>query len=103
NFHLYERLANTIKQDFVTYDLYRKFGRRKLNINDSISFQNIVVQNREIKRLGNPYYAQMLDKKLKAYEFADKIGIRRPYTDPKVYKFDELKPQKGPVVVKPTS
>lgn len=103
NLHLYERLANTIKQDFVTYDLYRKFGKRKLNITDSISFQNIIVQNGESKRLGNPYYARMLDKKLDAYKFADKVGFRRPYTDPKVYKFSELEPQKGPVVVKPTS
>ncbi|WP_440897980.1 CapA family protein [Amphibacillus sp. Q70] len=103
NFHLYERLADTIKQDFVTYGMYRKFGKRKLNITDSISFQNIIVQNGESKRLGNPYYAQMLDKKITAYEFADKVGFRRPYTDPKIYKFSELEPQKGPVVVKPTS
>jgi len=103
NFPIYERLADTIKQDFVTYGLYRKFGKRKLKIKDSISFQNLIVQKGESKRLGNPYYARMLDKKLAAYKFADKVGLRRPYTDPKVYKFSELEPQKGPVVVKPTS
>src|SRR5699024_12381805 len=103
NFHLYKMLANTVKKDFITHRMYQRFGRRKLNVNDAISFQNIIVENAEIKRLGNPYYAQMLDKKLVAYEFADKIGLRRPYTDPKVYKFSELKPQEGPVVIKPTS
>src|SRR5699024_7455225 len=103
NFHLYKMLASTVKKDFITHRMYQRFGRRKLNVNDAISFQNIIVENAEIKRLGNPYYAQMLDKKLVAYEFADKIGLRRPYTDPKVYKFSELKPQEGPVVIKPTS
>ncbi|QQK78495.1 CapA family protein [Salicibibacter cibi] len=103
NYHLYQMLADTIKKDYITHGMYLKFGKRKLNIHDAISFQNFIIQNAESKRLGNPYYAQMLDKKLPAYEFADKIGLRRPYTDPNVYKFSELKPQTGPVVVKPTS
>ncbi|WP_440897981.1 CapA family protein [Amphibacillus sp. Q70] len=102
NFHLYEMLSDTIKKDFITHNLYHKFSSRKLNITNTISFQNIIVENSEIKRLGNPYYARKLDKKLVAYQFADKVGFRRPYTDPKIYKFSELKPQKGPVVVKPT-
>jgi len=103
NYHLYDMLSNFIKTDFITHNLYHKFGRRKLNITNTISFQNIIVQNAEIKRLGNPYYAQLLDKKLIAYKFADKVNFRRPYTDPKIYKFSELEPQNGPVVIKPTS
>src|SRR5699024_3731486 len=44
NYHLYDMLSNFIKTDFITHNLYHKFGRRKLNITNTISFQNIIVQ-----------------------------------------------------------
>src|SRR5690606_15849675 len=46
-------------------------------------------------------YVWYLDRKDQAYRFADAIGLRRPRNDGTIYKFDEIPPQTGPIVVKP--
>jgi poly-gamma-glutamate capsule biosynthesis protein CapA/YwtB (metallophosphatase superfamily)/acylphosphatase len=100
--YLYKKLSDIVKRDYVSFTISRKFALRRLNIRRAISFRDILVERSEIRRLGRDYdIAKKLNNKKTAYMFADKIGLRRPVTDPQIYKFDEIEPQTGPVVIKP--
>lgn len=103
NSDLYAKLSQVVKRDYLSYAALQQFERRKLNVRKAISYRDILVEKSEIKRLGYPEYAWKLHHKRDGYKFADSINLKRPQTDPKTYKFSEIEPQKGPVVVKPTS
>jgi hypothetical protein len=99
---LYEKLSEVVKRDYISFTISRKFALQKLNIKHAISFRDILVERSEIRRLGKNFdVAKRLNNKKTAYMFADKIGLRRPATDPRIYKFNEIEPQAGPVVIKP--
>lgn len=99
---LYEKLSKVVKRDYISFTILRMFALQGLKINRAISFRDILVERSEIRRLGRNYdIARKLNNKKIAYMFADKIGLRRPATDPRIYKFNEIEPQAGPVVIKP--
>ena len=100
NDFLIKMVGDVIRREYVSNYISRRFGQRKINIKKAISFKDIIIENSEIRRLGCPYYAQKLDRKDIAYKFADAIGLRRPFSDLKIYKLHEIKEQEGPVVVK---
>lgn len=101
NESMYDRLSKTVKRDYISFTILRKFALRKTNIRRAISFRDIVVERSEVRRLGDYDIAKRLNKKDIAYKFADKIGLRRPVTGSKIYKFNEIEPQEGPIVIKP--
>lgn len=101
NESMYDQLSKTVKRDYISFTILRKFALRKTNIRRAISFRDIIVERSEVRRLGDYDIAKRLNKKDIAYKFADKIGLRRPVTDPKIYKFSEIEPQEGPIVIKP--
>ncbi|EKD32359.1 MAG: hypothetical protein ACD_77C00116G0001 [uncultured bacterium] len=69
----------------------------------AVSFREIMVEKSELHRIGCSDLAWKLDNKKSAYQFADKIGLRRPVTDEKTYRFEEIKKPNGPVVIKPVN
>lgn len=96
-----EVISSAIKKDHISYSMLRKFNRKPCSISAAISFRDIIIENREKRFIGCPDYASILDQKDIAYKFADLIGVRRPATASATYKFKEIAPQEGPVVIKP--
>ena len=97
----YEKLSKILKSEYVTHNFLRKLERRKLKVEKAISFRNIMIENSAIRRLGCPEYAWLLDRKINAYKFADRIGLRRPKNNLKIYKLSEIEEKNEPVVIKP--
>lgn len=103
NYSYFKDIGEVIRKEHVSYKMLRNISRRKLHFGKAASFRDIIVENAESRRLGNIDYGAKLDSKLKAYEFADRIGLKRPETHDRLYKFCEIPPQKGPVVIKPVA
>lgn len=97
----YEKLSGILKTDYVTHNFLRRLERRKLRVEQAISFRDIMIENSSKRRLGCAEYAWLLDKKINAYRFADRIGLRRPKNSLKKYKLSEIEEQNGPIVIKP--
>ena len=62
-----------------------------------------MIENSELRHIGCSELAWKLDKKNSAYQFADKIGLRRPIMEDRIYRFDEIQKPNSPVVIKPIS
>ncbi len=102
-FSTIHQLCETAKKEYVTHGLLRKFEREKIRIPKALSFREIMVENSELRRIGCHELAWKLDKKNSAYQFADKIGLRRPIMDNRIYGFEEIQKPNGPAVIKPIS
>jgi hypothetical protein len=96
-----QHLAGVVKKEYVSHGFLKKFERKKIPLINSLSFQDIMVERSAMRKLGHQDYAWELDRKTKAYQFADEIGLRRPEADDQIYTFEEIKGRKGPVVIKP--
>lgn len=95
------KLSNFVLREYMSHSLLRKFEKHQIKLARAVSFRDIMIENSEISRMGVPQYVWYLDRKDQAYRFADAIGLRRPRNDGTIYKFDEIPPQTGPIVVKP--
>lgn len=95
------RLVENAQPNQLTHQMLRHIEKRKVPVLKAISFHSIMMQNSEEKRIGIPVFAWNLDHKTKAYEFADKIGLRRPDCNNEVCKFREIKQPGRPAVLKP--
>lgn len=101
--NIVRQIGETAKKEYVTHGLLRKFEREGVSIRKAVSFREIMVEKSELHRIGCSDLAWKLDKKSSAYEFADRIGLRRPASDARFYRFEEIPRQSGPAVVKPVS
>ncbi|SDJ27403.1 CapA family protein [Natribacillus halophilus] len=97
----YNKLSRVVKRDYLSHAFLKGFERRKLNVEKSVSFRDIMVEQSQLRRFGFRGYSWLLDKKNRGYEFADNIKLPRPSTNNKIYSFSDIEPQSGPVVVKP--
>ncbi|QQK78493.1 CapA family protein [Salicibibacter cibi] len=94
-------LADVVEKRHMSHNFLKKFERKEIPATNSLSFRDIMVEKSAMRKLGYRDYAWTINRKTKAYVFADSIGLRRPKSDRKIYRFDELKGTKGPIVVKP--
>ncbi|PYZ92548.1 hypothetical protein CR194_12830 [Salipaludibacillus keqinensis] len=95
------KLSKVVKREYLSHFFLKRFERKRISLNKAMSFKEIIVEKSALRRLGYPEYSWKLDRKTKAYQFADEIGLRRPQTDPTVYKFSEIQQTDGPIVIKP--
>ncbi len=99
---IFEDTSRVIKKEYISHASTRKFKRRGIGLKKAISYKEIMIEQFEGRQhLGCPEYAWYLDKKDVAYKFADRIGLRRPKNDLKIYQLSEIEEQEGPVVIKP--
>lgn len=98
---LLEEVGKHIKREYVSHLSARLFERKKISIKKAVSFRDIMIEQSETRRLGCPEYSWVLDRKDRAYRFADAIGLRRPKNDLRTYKLSEISEQDGPIVIKP--
>ncbi|TMW72324.1 CapA family protein [Alteribacter natronophilus] len=103
NYPLYNELRRAVKPEHVSYATIKQFERRKMTLPKAMSYKEIMIEQSSLKQMGFPEHSWKLNKKTRGYQFADQIGLRRPHTDSRTYKFEEIPEQTGPVVVKPTS
>ncbi|QQK74191.1 CapA family protein [Salicibibacter cibarius] len=96
-----QSLADVVEKRHISHNFLKKFERKKIPVTNSFSFREIMVEKSAMRKLGYRDYAWTIDRKTKAYVFADSIGLRTPKSDREVYRFDELKGKEGPIVVKP--
>lgn len=95
-----QRLLDFIPPDHLTHRLLKRVERHDLKVRRGLSFRAFMVQESETRRLGMRSASWMLDQKIAAYRFVDKLAVRRPTTDLESYKFQSL-PRFTPSVVKP--
>ncbi|SDO06606.1 CapA family protein [Alkalicoccus daliensis] len=94
-------LSKVVDKRYLSHGFLKKFERKKIPMTNSLSFRDIMVEKSAMRKLGYKEYSWQLDRKTKAYEFADTIGLRRPESDSQIYRFEEIKGKAGPIVIKP--
>ena len=97
-----KELSKVVKKEYLSHKFVKRFERKKLYINNAISFKEIMAEKSVMRRLGHKENAWKLDKKNKAYPFMESIGLRVPKSDPNIYKLSDLKEPSKPAVIKPT-
>lgn len=97
-----QELSKVVRKEYLSHKFVKRFERKKLYIDNAISFKEIMAEKSVMRRLGHKENAWKLDKKNKAYPFMKSIGLRVPKSDPEIYKLSDLKEPSKPVVIKPT-
>ncbi|MBU5594378.1 CapA family protein [Amphibacillus sp. MSJ-3] len=95
------KMNSVIDKNYVSHRFLKKYERTKTDIDNIFSFREIVVEKSKLRKMGYQEYSWCLDNKIDAYKFADRVGFRRPKTDSKVYKLEELPNLTPPIVIKP--
>ncbi|NJP37421.1 CapA family protein [Alkalicoccus luteus] len=96
-----ETLSAILEKRFISHGFLKKFERKKIPMLNSFSFKDIMVEQSALRKLGHQNHAWQLDRKTKAFRFADEIGLRRPKSSSRIYTFDEIKDKEAPIVIKP--
>ncbi|MFA1821444.1 CapA family protein [Virgibacillus oceani] len=96
-----DKLSEVVKKEYLSHKFVKRFERNKLKLSKAMSFKEIMAEKSQLSRLGFKEYSWKLDKKNRAYPFADSIGLRRPKAESNVYKFSEIEEPNKPVVIKP--
>lgn len=96
-----QELLDIAAPDQLPHSLIRRVERQDLKIRRGLSFKSFIVQQSESRRLGNTSPPWLLDQKLAAYEFVDRINVRRPKCDTRTYTFEDLERVPSPSVLKP--
>lgn len=99
--HKLELLAQVVDKSYLSHGFLKQFERKNIPITNALSFHDIMVEKSAMRKLGYKEYSWQLDRKTKAYRFADSINLRRPASDSKIYRFEEIKGKEGPIVIKP--
>ncbi len=96
-----KKLSEVIEKRFISHGFLKKFERKKIPFTNAFSFIDIMAEESAMRKLGYQNYSWELDRKTKAFRFADEINLRRPKTSSKIFTFDEVKDKEAPVVIKP--
>ena len=93
-------LLEEVSPDALTHHNIKKIERHDLKIRRALSFKWFMAQESESRRLGLTSPAWMLDQKIDAYRFIDRIGVRRPKSDLETHRLSRA-PITPPTVLKP--
>lgn len=85
----------------ITHNVLRRIERKGLTVRRGLSFRANMMEMSESRKLEVLRPSWVLDGKNTAYAFLDAMGVRRPHSDDRAYKFSEITP-KFPAVVKAT-
>lgn len=86
----------------VPHTVLRRIERQGLSVRRGLSFSAEMIKMSEARSLGVLRPSWALDAKNSAYALLDNLGVRRPDSDAKTYRFDEILETKSPGVVKAT-
>lgn len=93
-----EQIAAHLTSDEFTEKLTRLFGQHKVPLTNVASFQHLLVQATRRRQLYNFQPEWKLNNKRFAYQFIDKLGVKRPET----YAFNQplasIEPKPGTVL-----
>ncbi|MBA0123939.1 hypothetical protein H0B56_00090 [Haloechinothrix sp. YIM 98757] len=95
-----QELLDIAEPRHMTHLMARELENNDLSLRSSLSFTALMFEQSEARRLGAFRPAWLLDNKTNAYAFVDELGVRRPASDRKTYRFAEIE-QAHPVVIKP--
>ncbi|MDV6011072.1 ATP-grasp fold amidoligase family protein [Haloechinothrix sp. LS1_15] len=84
----------------MTHLMARELENNDLSLHSGLSFTALMFEQSEARRLGAFRPGWLLDNKTNAYAFVDELGVRRPASDLRTYRFTELE-QASPIVIKP--
>ncbi|TVP86774.1 MAG: hypothetical protein EA344_03075 [Alkalicoccus sp.] len=96
-----KKLSQVVEKRFMSHGFLKKFERKKIPLTNAFSFIDIMAEESAMRKLGYQNYSWELDRKTKAFRFADEIKLRRPQTSSKIFTFDEVKDKEAPIVIKP--
>lgn len=85
----------------ITHPVLRRAERAGLSVGRGVSYVAKQVEESEARKLGVLRPAWKLDNKNSAYAFLDSLGVRRPHSDARTYRFEDIQRQ-SPCVIKAT-
>lgn len=97
-----DAILEEIDPALLTHHVIRRLERLHLPVRKSVSFHQRMVEESEAKKIGITPPSWRLNRKMRAYHFMDRLGVRRPETTPRAAGFSGL-PQRAPSVVKAVS
>lgn len=71
-------LADRIPPQHLTHPIMRQLERHRIMVGRSASFHNFMVEQSERRKLRIPELGWLLNDKITAYQFIDRLGVRRP-------------------------
>lgn len=98
--NIYSKLINVMKLEEITEPMMNKMLQFKMPLKQISSFRvcmTLHLRRRQLNRFG-PEWA--LENKKNAYNFVDRLGVKRPWRDNDTKKFSEIE-KKERIVIKP--
>ncbi|NDK30731.1 ATP-grasp fold amidoligase family protein [Nesterenkonia haasae] len=97
-----DAILQRIDPSSLSHHVIRRLERMRLPVQKSLSFHYQMVEESESRKLGIVPPSWRLNRKTRAYQFVDRIEVRRPETTPEAIRFSTV-PQRSPSVIKAIS
>jgi hypothetical protein len=96
-----QRYMDEAQASDITHPALRRAERAGLSVGRGLSYVAKQVEESEARKLGVLRPAWKLDNKNSAYALLDSLGVRRPQSDTRTYRFGDV-PRQSPCVIKAT-
>lgn len=83
-------IAGRIPPQHLTHHLLRQLERHKIRVSGAVSFHRFMVEQSESRKLNIPELSWLLNNKITAYNFVDKLGVRRPLGNLQPCPFNDI-------------